>query len=69
MNTDMNLYLIFRLCIGMLINYCKNNDRLSAEIFVLGQLAHHLCLQRTFLVMCSYSTIMASELDQHNYKL
>ena len=21
------------------------------------------------LVMCSYSTIMASELDQHNYKL
>ena len=23
MNTDMNKYLILRLCIGMLINYCK----------------------------------------------
>ena len=34
------------------------------------------CVSRTYiyiyiylLVMCSYSTIMASELDQHNYKL
>ena len=24
---------------------------------------------QVLLVMCSYSTIMASELDQHNYKL
>ena len=36
MNTDMNLYLIYRKCIGVLINYRKKNDSLSAEIFVLG---------------------------------
>ena len=29
MNTDMNQCLIFRLCIGMLINYCKKNDCLK----------------------------------------
>ena len=35
---------------GMLINYCKKNYRLSAESLVLGKLAHHLCLLSTFLV-------------------
>ena len=35
MNTDMNQYLIIRLCIGMLINYCKKNDSLQTEMFVL----------------------------------
>ena len=50
MNTDMNQYLIFRLRIGMLINYCKKNDSLYLEMFVLGWLARHLCLPSTFLV-------------------
>ena len=36
MNTDMNQYLIFRKCMGMLINYCKKSDSLSAESLVLG---------------------------------
>ena len=36
MNTDMNQYLIFRLCNDMFINYCKKNDSLSAKILVLG---------------------------------
>ena len=44
MNTDMNQFLIFRKCMGMLINFCEKNDSLSAESFVLGKLAHHLCL-------------------------
>ena len=51
MNTDMNQYLIFNKCIGMLINYCKKNDSLSAESLVLGKLTRHLCLQSTFLVV------------------
>ena len=50
MNTDMNQYLIFRLCIGMLINYCKKNESLLAEMFVLGKVARHLCLQSICLV-------------------
>ena len=50
MNIDMNKYLIFRLCIDMLINYCKKNVDLSAEILVLGYLSRHLCLQSTLLV-------------------
>ena len=50
MNTDMNQYLIFRKCIGMLINYCKKNESPLAESLVLGKLARHLCLQSTFLV-------------------
>ena len=49
MNTDMNQYLIFRKCMGMLINYCKKNDSLSAESLVLSKLARHLCLQSIFL--------------------
>ena len=32
-------------------------------------LNHSNEMKPTLLVMCSYSTIMASELDQHNYKL
>ena len=51
MNTDMNQYLIFKKCMGRLINYCKKNDSLSAEILVLGKLARHLCLQSTILVI------------------
>ena len=51
MNTDMNQYLIFRKYIGMLINYCKKNDFLSAECLVLGKLARHLCLQSPFLAI------------------
>ena len=51
MNTDMNKYMIFRKCMGMLIIYCKKNDSLSAECLVLGKLARHLCLQSTFLVV------------------
>ena len=51
MNTDMNQYLIFRKYMGMLVNYCKKNDSLSAESLVLGKLACHLCLQSTFLVV------------------
>ena len=51
MNTDMSQYMIFRKCMTMLINYCKRNDSLSAESFVLGKLARHLCLQSTFLVI------------------
>ena len=50
MNTDMSQYVIFRKSMGMLINYCKRNDSLSAESLVLGKLAHQLCLQSTFLV-------------------
>ena len=50
MNTDMNMYLIFRNCIGMLIIYCKKNYNLSAVSFVLGKFARHWCLQTTFLV-------------------
>ena len=50
MNTHMNQHLIIRICIGMLINYCKKNDSLQTEMFVLGKLARHLCLQSTFLV-------------------
>ena len=56
MKTDMNQYLIFRKCIGMLINYCKNNDSLSAESLVLGKLTRHLCLQSIFLVIFSLIT-------------
>ena len=41
---------------GMLINYCKKNDSLSAESFVLGKLARHLCLQSTFLVTFKITT-------------
>ena len=59
MNTDMNQYLIFSKCIGMLIKYGKKNNSLEgcvaskhtqAENLVLGKLDCHLCLQSTFLV-------------------
>ena len=45
---------------GMLINYCKKNDSLSAESLVLGKLAHHLFLQSTFLV-CIFVCIIVCE--------
>ena len=60
MNTDMNQYLIFRKYLGMLINYCKNNDSLSAESLVLAKLARHLCLQSIFLVYIIFSMIVLS---------
>ena len=51
MNTDMNQHEIFRKCMGMLIDYCKRNDSLSAESLVLGKLTRHLCLQSTLLAI------------------
>ena len=65
MNTDMNQY-SGNVCMGMLINYCKKNDSLSAESLVLGKLARHLCLQSTFLVytyVCNIYIVRESSLS------
>ena len=49
MITDMNQYLLFRKFIGMLNNYCKKNDSLSAKKPCAGQacsqfvLTEHIC--------------------------
>ena len=45
---------------GMLINYCKKNDSLSVESFVLGKLARHLFLHSKFLV-CVFVCIIVCE--------
>ena len=58
MITDMNQFLIFRKCIGMLINYCRKNDSLSAESLVLVKVARHLCLQSTFLALLTFAVLM-----------
>ena len=51
---------------GILINDCKKNDSLSAESLVLGKLARHLCLQRTFLVIIITIFVRAG-MDTTNY--
>ena len=63
MNTDMNKYLIFGKCMGMLINYHKKNDCLSAESLMLGKHTRHLCLQSTFLV--NFMKLMRRNVDQN----
>ena len=76
----MYVYVIARVGVKFGINF--TSVRLSGNKIARGEAECYLPLNLTrvkfvpeisrltvLLVMCSYSTIMASELDQHNYKL